>query len=282
MNKFNLHTHTNYCDGKAKAEDFVMKALLLNFTELGFSGHAPMNFKYGYEMSFVDIDKYVAEVRELQSKYASELNILLALEADYINGLTPTFDDFKENYQLDYIIGAVHLVRNPENGKLWFIEGKTPKWYDEGISGAFDGDFKKGVTTYFSQMNDMVASQKPDIIAHLDKISMHNQSRWYKTDENWYLDEVVKSLQLIKKHGSVIEVNTRGKYKGKTTELSPEIPLLKLIHEMRIPVTISTDAHHPDELDLLWDETARVLYEYGFRKIYTFKNKDFYPVELKF
>ena len=33
------HVHTNYCDGKSRAEETVKRAIDLGFSEIGFSGH---------------------------------------------------------------------------------------------------------------------------------------------------------------------------------------------------------------------------------------------------
>ena len=61
------------------------------------------------------------------------LNILLALEVDYIPGITLSIHHYRKNYPFDYIIGSVHLVKNEASGKLWFIDGPDIKVYDNGL-----------------------------------------------------------------------------------------------------------------------------------------------------
>lgn len=43
MKKINIHTHSNYCDGTSKLDEYVVKAIELNMDGIGFSSHAPVN-----------------------------------------------------------------------------------------------------------------------------------------------------------------------------------------------------------------------------------------------
>jgi len=65
----------------------------------------------------------------------------------------------------------------------------------------------------------------------------------------------------------VVEVNTRGIYKGRSEELFPGIDALKKIHSLRIPITLSSDAHKSGEINLCFDETKEILRKIGFSKL---------------
>ena len=69
--------------------------------------------------------------------------------------------------------------------ELWFIDGPD-KNYVIGIENIFNNDIKKAVTNYYRQIQEMVITQKPDIIGHLDKIKMNNKARFFSEDEKWY------------------------------------------------------------------------------------------------
>lgn len=121
---------------------------------------------------------------------------------------------------------------------------------------------------------EMVASQKPDIIAHLDKIKMHNKNRYFSEEESWYKDLVWKTLKFISSESDcIVEVNTRGLYKQRSDTYFPSPAVLEQIHHLKIPVTISTDAHHPDELGLFFIEAVTMLKEIGFRELVFFDGK---------
>ena len=247
--KVNLHTHTRFSDGSSDPEDYVKAAIRQGFDKLGFSDHAPVPFKNNFAISDDKIDEYVSTILSLKKRYTKP-TILLALEADYIPGITTEFDHFRKSYPLDYLIGSVHLVKGDDSGELWFIDGPDISVYDEGLKNIFSGDGRKAVTAYYSQIQEMVATQKPEIIGHLDKIKMYNHDRYFLETDPWYQTLVDKTLDVIQKTGGTIEINTRGIYKKRSDTLFPGPEILKKIHQRGLPVIISSDAHKPDELGL--------------------------------
>jgi histidinol-phosphatase (PHP family) len=271
MDKFNLHTHNHFCDGKEAPEMYIRKAIDLGFQTLGFSSHAPVPFKNGFA---IDDDNrladYFREIRKLETRYNDEIHIGLSLEIDFIPGVTRDFEKFVGAGNLDYTIGGVHLVRNKEKNisEYWFIDGPKQEKFDHGLDTIFNNHTRKAVTAYWEQVMEMVATQQPDITAHLDKIKMHNRERHFSESEPWYRDLVWKTLKFIKEESeTIIEVNTRGLYKKRSDTFFPGPWILEQIHHLGIPVTISTDAHHPDELDLYFEDAADLLKDIGFKKI---------------
>jgi len=267
MHLFNFHTHSFYCDGSDQPEAYVKKAIELGFQSLGFSGHAPIPLKNRFAIKAEELSAYCETIRSLREQYKDLIHLYLGLEIDYIPGITKDFQDVVESCQLDYTIGSVHLVVNPENKQLWFIDGGKIATYDDGLQQFFNGDIRNAVKTYYHQVNQMILTQKPDIIGHFDKVKMNNQNRFFTQDEKWYIELVNESIAVIKEQASIVEVNTRGLYKKRSDELFPGIPILKELHRLKIPITISADAHKPEELDLLFFETATLLKEIGFTTV---------------
>lgn len=281
--KFNLHTHTHYCDGSSKPEDYVIKALELGFHSLGFSGHAPVDFPNKFAIEQSKLKNYVEEIRSLQYKYRTEIELYLSLEIDFIPGINSfsephsvpldNFQKLQQEYNLDYIIGSIHLVKAESGSDLWFVDGGNPDVYDQGLERVFGGNIKKGVRAFYHQINQMLSSQNLDILGHFDKIKMHNWDRYFTEDESWYIDLIDESLDLIKSKDVIVEVNTRGLYKKRSNSLFPGVEILKKIKELKIPITLSSDAHKPEELDLLLKETADTLSQLGFKELMCFGKK---------
>jgi histidinol-phosphatase (PHP family) len=267
---FNLHTHTHYCDGSSKPEDYVIKALELGFHSLGFSGHAPVSFPNKFAIKQSQLNDYVEEIRSLQDKYRSAIELYLSLEIDFIPGISDDFLKFKQDCKLDYIIGSIHLVKGEGNSDLWFIDGGKQDVYDQGLERVFGGDIRKGVRAYYHQINQMLSTQNFDILGHFDKIKMHNKDRYFTEDESWYIELLDECLDLIKSKDVIVEVNTRGLYKKRSSSLFPGIEILKKIKERKIPITLSSDAHKPEELGLLLKETTNTLIQLGFRELMCF------------
>jgi len=265
---FNLHTHTNFCDGATEPEAYVLEAINLGFSTLGFSSHAPVPFENRFAiLNEKYLQEYAGEIRRLQKKYAGQLNVFLSLEIDYIPSVTKNYSIFKDIAGLDYVIGGVHLVKNPEKEALWFIDGPMQESYDNGLRIIFENDIRAGVECYFGQIREMILTQKPDIVAHLDKIKMHNKNRYFSEDESWYTHELQKTLDVIAGNGTIVEVNTRGLYKNRSEELFPGTKALRRIQKMGIPITLNSDAHRPEELNGYFDFAQKELKEAGFDKL---------------
>ncbi len=271
MKLFNLHTHTNYCDGKEAPEKYVQKAIELGFQSLGFSGHAPLPFENDFSIPESELHFYAMDIRDLQEKYKDQIEIYLALEFDYIPEMLDDFSVFADQIDLDYMIGSVHLVRNQETGKLWFTDGPKRETYDEGLKTVFGGDIRKAVTAFYQQSMQMIETQQPEIIGHLDKIKMHNQNRFFKEDEAWYVKLVDETLDLAKSNDCIVEVNTRGIYKKRCDSFFPGVEVMKKMKDLKIPVTVSSDAHTSSDLAMLLSEAIEQLKEIGFKEIMTLK-----------
>ncbi|MBR4787233.1 MAG: histidinol-phosphatase [Bacteroidales bacterium] len=273
--KANYHTHSLYCDGKEPLESYVRAAETRHFEQLGFSSHAPVPFENDFGITLEQIPAYCAEIEHL--KQNTNVQLLKALECDFIPGMSTPFRQFKEQFQLDYIIGGVHLVRPPHRDGLWFIDGSKREIYDDGLRNLFDGNVQQAVTTFWEQTFEMLETEQMDVIAHFDKIKMHNQHRFFQEDEKWYRILAEKALQLIKNHDIVIEINTRGIYKGRCDAFYPSTELLTKACQMDIPVIISSDAHKSDELDLLFHEAVTELQRCGYGNLVSFD-----PVQKRF
>jgi histidinol-phosphatase (PHP family) len=268
----NYHTHTHFCDGSAAPEEYVKAAIDEGFSDLGFSAHAPLPFDNKWSVRPDMLEKYTAEVRRLQKVYASKIRIHLGLEADYIAGITGSFDKVRAQCGFDYIIGAVHLVKSDRSDHLWFIDG-DPSGYDEGLRDIYQMDIKAGVDAYFKQLWEMISSERFDILAHADKIKMNNRGLYFSTDERWYQEYIEQTISLIAARQFIVEVNTRGIYKKRSPEFYPSIPMLEKLFAGSVKVTISTDAHQPGELSLQWKEAADCLKSIGYRHIMGFDGK---------
>ena len=280
MFKYNFHTHTCYCDGSSKPVEYIEAALNFRMRSIGFSGHAPVPMENNFAIrDDKSLEEYCTELRELRSQYRGRIDIYIALEADFIPGVSADFSGLKKRYDLDYIIGSVHLVKNNE-GKLWFIDGPDRDIYDKGLLGGYNGDIKKAVSAYYRQISKMIESQKPDVVGHFDKVKMHNRGEYFKEDDGWYASLVDECLEVIKDNRCIVEVNTRGLYKGRSDSLFPDLTILTKMYKMGIPVTISSDAHKPEEITLSMDKALNTLGKVGYTKVSIFSKDKWESIPL--
>ena len=296
MQNYNLHTHSIYSDGKSQPREIVEEAVRQGLTTLGFSEHSPLPFDNNFSVKEADMPRYVAEIAQLKAEFKGKIDIYCGLEADYLTGVSEPFAVTKEKYHLDYLIGGVHLVVNPalrqaqgpektkavepaetptqtiNPDEIWFIDG--PKWevYDEGLQKFFDGDIRRAVRRFFEQSNEMIENEPFDIIAHFDKIKMHNRDRYFHEDEPWYRKLALETLDLICKKGLVMEINTRGLYKKRYNGFYPSPWLMEEACKMHIPAIISADAHHFSEITLEFAAAEEALKKAGYRSVVNFKD----------
>ncbi len=309
MQNFNLHTHSVYSDGKSQPREIVEEAFRQGLTTIGFSEHSPLPFDNTFSVKSADMPRYVAEIAQLKEEFKDQLDIYCALEADYLTGVSEPFAVTKEKYHLDYLIGGVHLVINPalrqaqgpaktkvvepveieirrsqtpaiSADEIWFIDG--PKWevYDEGLQKFFDGDIHRAVRRFFEQSNEMIENESFDIIAHFDKIKMHNRDRYFHEDEPWYRKLALETLDLIREKGLVMEINTRGIYKKRYNGFYPSPWLMEEACKMGVPAIISADAHHFSEITLEFAAAEEALKRAGYRSVVNFKDGHFIEIGL--
>jgi histidinol-phosphatase (PHP family) len=174
---------------------------------------------------------------------------------------------------MDYLIGSIHLVFNEKKNRMWFIDGSDPQVWDKGLAEIFDGDIKKGVITFYEQTMNMIETRKPDVIGHFDKIKMHNKDRLFLTTDKWYRDLIDKTLSLIHEHHMVLEINTRGIYKGRCKELFPSAHSALQAQKMGIPIMLNSDAHQPAELNGGYELALSELKKHGIAELVEFTSR---------
>jgi histidinol-phosphatase (PHP family) len=251
----NYHCHTNFCDGKKSVAEVIDKAKAMNMIALGISSHASLPFENKWSMRPGMLDNYLSEINRAKEDF----EVYAGLEVDFIPNKISPFD-FKD--RLDYTIGSVHFVND-----TWEIDNTYDVFMD-GLKNIFGGSIRKAVARYYELTREMVRTTPPNIVGHMDKIKMHNRGdHFFMEEEPWYREQVDLTLDAIAKAGCIVEVNTRGIYQNKTDTLYPSPWILQEIHKKNIPVTLSSDAHHPDDLVNRFPETAGELIGIGFKKI---------------
>lgn len=268
MLKFNYHSHSRYCDGKSTLEEMAKSAIEKGLSYFGFSAHSPVPFDNDFGLQYSQTQNYLDEARSLKEKYKDKIKLFTSIEFDYIPKISEDIREKAEEYNLDYIISSVHLV-DSDNG-LWFIDGSKQEKYDNGLRDCFGGDIRKAVKSFYYQTNEMIERVSPDIVGHFDKVKMHNKDRYFREDELWYKDLVMQTIEIMKENDSICEINTRGIYKGRSDDYYPIKAWIKELAKRNIRVTISTDAHKKDEVDMLFAECWNDLKELGHKEVWYF------------
>lgn len=270
MSFSNYHTHTHYCDGAREPEAYIISAIENKMDAIGFSAHSPLPFENNYSIKRSRLLDYKTEINNLKEKYKDKIPVFLSFEYDYVPGISDNCQELISVLKPDYIISSVHLVKKPGFDELWFIDGPDTN-YISGLQNIFNNDIQSAITCYYKQIQEMVVKIKPDIVGHFDKIKMNNNKRFFNEDENWYKELIIETLDIIAQTNSIVEVNTRGIYKKRSESLFPGNFVLEEMLHKNIPITISADAHAPEEVCSFYPETIEILKQTGFTTIKKFK-----------
>ncbi len=273
----NFHTHSAFDDGNVVLEEYVKEALKQNVAILGFSSHNPLPFSVDWVLKKEDYEKYCKTVRNLSEKYKDKIRILLGLEMDFLPSIKSFYKEGIDLSALDFHIGSVHFVNFFEDNKGWAID-ESQEDFEKGLDEIYGGDIKKVVEDYYKLIREMLKLENPDIVAHLDLIKMHNKNeKYFSEEENWYRQAVLDTLKVVAKSHSILEVNTGGIARGKIDSLYPSNWIIEEAYNMRIPITISSDAHKPEQITAKFKEAALLLNSIGYKEVYILHKKTWAP-----
>lgn len=271
MIKTNYHTHTKFSDGIATPEIIIEKAIEKGFTILGISDHSPVPFFSAWNMKFENLLLYKNKINDLKIKYSDKINIFLGIEADYIDNFLSF--EFLKQYTFDYVIGGIHYLNKKFDENTYFTIDYSPEIFEKAIIELFENNVQKLIKEYYNNLNSMVNNQKPDIIAHFDIVEKFNKNnRFFNSEEVWYTKVVDDSIEIIKNSNSLVEINSRSKYRGLINDFNPSLKIIKKMNNYNIPFVISGDIHNPIEFDFYWSDTINLIKQIGVKKIFFLDN----------
>ncbi len=254
---YNLHSHTEYCDGRAQMRAFAAEAVKSGFSHYGFSPHSPVPIDSPCNMAKSKVGNYLAEVDRLRQVYAgSATKFYASMEIDYLNEGWGPANDYFQQLPLDYRIGSVHFVPT-RDGIPVDIDGR-PERFCNNMHRYFGDDIRYVVETYFEHSVAMVKAGGFDIIGHFDKIG-HNASFYAPgiETEQWYETLCDNLVDAIADAGLIVELNTKA-YREHRRFFPCERNLRKVLTR-GIPIVVNSDAHVPALIDVSRKEAFELL-----------------------
>jgi len=254
------HTHTSLCKhGEGSIEDYVRRGIELGLHEIGCSEHVPM--PEGFDsVHRMDISQYYADyapaVGALKEKYKDQIVVRRGIEADYFPGTEDWINGFIRENSFDYVIGSVHFI-----GEWGFDNPVFVHHYEE-------RDIDSTYEAYFEAIRKSARSELFDIIGHCDLVKKFGHRP--KKDLTDILRETMK---VIADHHMCIEINTSGLRKP-VKEIYPSEPILSFAKEFKIPLTLGSDAHSPEDVARDFDKAVALVDRYGGGKITVFEERN--------
>jgi histidinol-phosphatase (PHP family) len=251
--KTDYHMHSTYSDGRSLPDDYILPAINVGLSEIGFSEHLTL-FKEqeDWNMNPVNISPYIHHLENLRDT-VKEIKIRIGLEVDYFEGKEKEIYDFLHPFPLDYVIGSVHYLgeKTVDLGPE-FYEGKS-------IDRLFE--------SYFESVITAVSSGLFDIIGHCDLIRIYG----YKPSVD--LEPLYRKLaKAMKKSDVAFEVNTNGRNRP-LADFYPDRRFLHIFREENVPVCVNSDAHMPARVGQYFDEAYDLLRYVGFTEMAVFEKR---------
>lgn len=257
--RYNLHSHTQFCDGHAPMEEMARAAAGCGMLHYGFSPHSPIILDSPCNMRSEDVSAYVEEIDRLRSLPEELPQMYAAMEVDFVSADFGPHIDLFQRMPLDYRIGSVHFVPN-QDGIPVDCDGSSERFLRY-LKDAFGGDLRYVVEKYFEQVLTMLERGGFDMLGHFDKIVQNAVVADPEIEDyGWYealIDDVVSHAA---SSGVVVEVNT--KYINDKGRFFPHERWWKKLKDAAVPIAVNSDAHWPDKI-----EEGRAVALEGLRKL---------------
>lgn len=216
-------------------------------------------------IGLVEHDQFRDEVDQSIIEAVRRPDILIAagLEIDFIPGREEYIKKIIDKSSLDFVMGSVHFIDG------WAFDHPDHR-------GVFESqDIDKVYSDYFALMDRLVKSRLFDIVGHLDLIKLWGHRPVKKTS----LQYVQPILHSIKASPMVIEINSAG-LRRPVQEMYPSRRIIEEMFNLGLPVTMGSDAHHPDQVGEGLADISRTLWSVGYRKVVAFKGRESYFLPL--
>lgn len=236
------------------AQEYYCKHIYLEDDELG-----NLQRKWLDQVAVMpSVDHFIDFINSQKQRWKAQgITLKLGIEADFFPGGEEELSEIISYKSWDYVIGSVHFLDgwgfdNPET---------ADKFKEEDLLDMYE--------SHASLVCQAIESDLFDIIAHLDNLKVFS----YRPDEalldNYY--EMV--AQTLKKYDAASEINTGLSYRYPIKEACPSPRYLQKLAEYEIPVTLSSDAHYPDDLGTNLDMAMKFLRRNGYKNVSTFSER---------
>lgn len=275
MISIDSHSHSTFSDGKNRIKEMVESAKNKGIRMFTITDHfqtpiVDSMVAFDHVLKINSLQKYLVEIED--AKNASGMKILRGLEIDYLPEAEEEIRKIIKTSKIDFALGSIHTVKG-------IAIDYNEEEFEKNIKA--HGNIKKLYLDYYDYLSNAVKSGIFDSVGHLDLIKIFNkENRYFHEDEEEYMDAVENCLKLIKQNDICVELNTSGFDKVVGVQY-PSRWIIEKCFEMKIDMTIGSDAHTIGDIGRHYREAEKLLKDAGFTKIAYFENRKKKFEELK-
>ncbi len=246
-----------------KLESIIQAYIEQGFTWVGITEHIPPisdQMRYpdeteaGLSAEFMQqrFVEYFQLGRDLQKKYANQIELLLAFEIETYSGSNDYIHGLIKQFKPDYLVGSLHHV----NG-IGIDFNK--EYYQQALSHA--GSMIQLYCDYFDSQFAMMQEFCPAVVAHFDLIRVFDPGYLSTLSDPVVIEKVDRNLDFIAENKLIIDFNLRGFDKG--LEQYPTLPILKKALAKGIALVPGDDSHSIKSVGRKYDKGLEVLANLG-------------------
>jgi histidinol-phosphatase (PHP family) len=250
------HIHTPYCPHGSTdpLEDYVKRALELQFTEITFTEHAPLpsSFidptpKQDSAMNANDVETYIADIEDLKKKYKSEIKINVGFEVDFIEGYEEETIHFLDKYgsAIDDSILSVHFLKIDNDYVCVDFSEDAFKTITSRF-GSVENVYRAYFATVEKSLLANLGRYKPKRIGHMTLVQKF-QKQFPVTED--FKDTISSLLSSIKRLNFQLDYNGAGVVKALCKEPYPPNWVVDEAVKRNIPLVYGSDAHSVNGLN---------------------------------
>ena len=254
MNKRDGHIHTPFCPHGTNDpfRSYLEKAEKTGFTDLSFTEHAPLPPGFtdttpdqdsGMEMA--TLPAYFNALEEAQSTYPG-MRIRSGLEVDFIEGFENETAQLLEQVgpKLEDAILSVHFLRYQDRFICCDFSAEVFMQLAKDM-GSVQAVYDLYYDTVEASILADLGPYKPKRIGHPTLCHKFQHAHGEQIDDDARIRNI---LQLMKKHGYELDVNSAGLSKPGCLEFYPPEPYIAYARELGIPLVFGSDAHSAEGL----------------------------------
>jgi histidinol-phosphatase (PHP family) len=266
LTDYHLHLRSDDLDAgaaehftEANAERYRAAAGARGIAELGSSEHvyrfeqalAVWRHPFWLQNARDDLAEYCAFVRE-------RTDLRLGIEADFVPGREEQMASLLGEYDFDYVVGAVHFLREEaldmDTYSVWDA-GKSPEEIWRG---------------YFRTLGEAASSGLFDVLAHPDLVKVWGRGRPRPEGDLRRFYEL--AMEGIAQSGIAVEVSSAGLRKP-VGELYPAPEFLEMCLRAGASVALSSDAHRPEDVGADYGRALELLDRLGVVELCVFDHR---------
>ena len=280
--KFDYHMHFEYGDyDETWVQGFFNAAKSRGLDEIGISEHTHTfpEFKQLYYNDLVldnspvgHFQKVWLKTNKFKHTLQDYFDFMAQLKKNHAVKIGIEVCNFRDQesvkkildaWDFDYRIGSVHF--------LWGWGYDASKLIDEWNN----HDLRDIWEEYTVEVERLAASGNYDILGHPFNIRLF---KFFPTfDVTNYLERVAIAL---KKADMAIDVNTGTLYRYPVEEISPYAEFMKVAAHYKLPITVNSDAHQPEDCGKFNDKATDYVRSFGYKEIARYDKRNREPVQL--